>query len=62
MHWLKKADEIANEYHNSDSNISRARLKAEWYKEVERTAARLQNLATSNKKLTERRRKRAAGG
>ena len=62
MHWLRRADEIANEYHNSESNISKDRLKSEWYKEVERTAARLQNLATSRKKLTECRKKQAAGG
>ena len=62
MHWLKKADEIANEYHNSDSNISRDRLKVEWYAEVKRAAEKIENLAASSKKLTERRKKRAAGG
>lgn len=62
MKLLIKADEIANDYHSAASTKDRDQLKVDWYAEVKRVAEIIQMHAASRKKLTERRKKRAARG
>lgn len=48
--WTEKADSLANEYHNSRSNVDRDRIKAEWYAECGRIAAQIESHSTFQKK------------
>jgi len=40
--WTRRADELANEYHNSNSNLSRDQIKTEWYRECGKIAAEIE--------------------
>lgn len=48
--WTKRADELANDYHNTDSNISRDRLRVEWYSECAKIAKEIQAARESERK------------
>ena len=57
-HWTKRADDLANEYHNSNSNISRDRIRAEWYAECAKIAKEIQAARESKRKRRDARKKR----
>lgn len=48
--WTKRADYLANEYHNSRSDLERNRIKAEWYAECGKIAAQIEAHSTFQKK------------
>jgi len=61
MHWLKKADKIANKFNLATSTTDREKLKSEWYAEVKKAAEIIQTRAEMVKNVAARGKKRAAG-
>ena len=55
---MKRADELANEYHNTDSNVSREQIRAEWYKECSKVAEKIQAAREFERKRRDARNKR----
>jgi len=61
MHWLRRADEIANQFNLATSTTDKEKLKSEWYAEVKKVAQSIQTRAAMVKNVAERGKKRAAG-